>query len=500
MRHLNPRLYYNNRPTYKRGTVIRGCVFDITNKLNANSASILAQWIGGANVVRNQKIADNKIAYQNFKDEKSERPVVNQQVSYISKKPEFEFLKAVPSQIKRNAAANWMSDMQAMFKGERKAPKIKGKSKKRSCYVTSELFVADRLNDNECIIRVRRSASKKDRFNYILHVRMPFTKGDAANSLRISRQGRRFWLSMAYRKEFDVPTEQELRNSLSKMESADLVGLVEGYDIGVARQVTSSSGTVFHIRDEQAEQLKRLEARKIRYQRRYARVSRTNDKKAGTKKRKRTGNEKSLSEKLAQLDAKRARIRFNESHHISKAIAEDTPMVAGFEDINLQNLTRKPKAKQCPDTGKWLRNNARAKSGLNKVILNLSLGQIRDFSKYKLAERGKLMVKVKAAYSSQECSKCGHTEKANRPDQQTFVCQSCGYTANADDNASAVVAKRTITLILSPEFTKGVKKAKRISVTKSKERDTASLGIRGHVSRQLGRDSHDDEPNGMLTC
>ena len=480
---------------------MRGCVIDITNKLNANSAPILAQWIGGANVVRNQKIADNNLAYQNYKDKGGDKPIVDQKASYISKKPEFDFLKDIPSDIKATAAYCWFTDMQATLKGLRKKPKVKGKTKKRSCYVTSRLFAVDYLNDDECIVRIRKSAHKKDEYNYILHVRMPFIKGDAANSLRISRQGRRFWLSMAYRKEFDVPTEQDIRDSLSGLDKNELRALVEGYDIGIARQVTSSSGAVFHMGNDQAKKMELLEARKKRYQRKYSRMSRTNDKKSGTNKRKRTNNEKALSQKISHLESKRARIRFGESHRISKLIAEDAPIVAGFENINLQNITRRPKAKQCPNTGKWLHNGAKSKAGLNKAWLNLSLGQIRDFAAYKLAERGKMLVKVRAAYSSQECAECGHIEKANRPDQETFICQSCGHAANADDNASAVLAKRTITLILSPEFTKGVKKAKKISVAKSnKGQDMASLGIRGHVSRPLGRNGHDDEPNEMFTC
>ncbi|KPV54515.1 hypothetical protein SE17_03235, partial [Kouleothrix aurantiaca] len=41
-----------------------------------------------------------------------------------------------------------------------------------------------------------------------------------------------------------------------------------------------------------------------------------------------------------------------------------------------------------------------------------------------------------AAYSSQECPRCHFVSRANRPEQQTFWCQSCCLQLNADENAA----------------------------------------------------------------
>ncbi len=49
---------------------------------------------------------------------------------------------------------------------------------------------------------------------------------------------------------------------------------------------------------------------------------------------------------------------------------------------------------------------------------------------------------VKSAYSSQECSVCHYTDRANRPDQQTFCCTVCGHRLHADLNAATNIAKR----------------------------------------------------------
>src|SRR2546427_5017188 len=44
--------------------------------------------------------------------------------------------------------------------------------------------------------------------------------------------------------------------------------------------------------------------------------------------------------------------------------------------------------------------------------------------------------------SSQECSVCHYADRANRPDQQTFCCQVCGYQAHADLNAAINIEHR----------------------------------------------------------
>ena len=60
-----------------------------------------------------------------------------------------------------------------------------------------------------------------------------------------------------------------------------------------------------------------------------------------------------------------------------------------------------------------------------------------------------MLILVPAHHSSQECSECGHTEAANRTDQETFLCQRCGHADNADLNAAKVIKKRGIALIIS---------------------------------------------------
>ena len=46
---------------------------------------------------------------------------------------------------------------------------------------------------------------------------------------------------------------------------------------------------------------------------------------------------------------------------------------------------------------------------------------------------------IPSNYTSQWCFHCGHIDRANRPNQETFSCVCCGYTANADFHSSQAI-------------------------------------------------------------
>jgi putative transposase len=45
------------------------------------------------------------------------------------------------------------------------------------------------------------------------------------------------------------------------------------------------------------------------------------------------------------------------------------------------------------------------------------------------ARAGVAVIHVDASYTSQHCAHCGHVDKKNLPDQETFTCTSCGNAA-----------------------------------------------------------------------
>ena len=115
--------------------------------------------------------------------------------------------------------------------------------------------------------------------------------------------------------------------------------------------------------------------------------------------------------------------------------------------LTTARMTRRPKAKQ-DEQGRFISNKAKQKAGLNKSILNVGWHVIETYTYYKAYSSSKAVFKIPAPTTSQECAKCGHTHPDNRKTQALFVCGNCGNTDNADHNASLVIKKRAINLIL----------------------------------------------------
>ncbi|HEU5230967.1 MAG TPA: zinc ribbon domain-containing protein, partial [Ktedonobacteraceae bacterium] len=78
----------------------------------------------------------------------------------------------------------------------------------------------------------------------------------------------------------------------------------------------------------------------------------------------------------------------------------------------------------------------------NAYLRASNLAHIPKQIAWNAAKRGVQATRVKSAYSSQACCVCSYVDKKNRPNQQTFCCQVCGYTQHADRNAAWNIAAR----------------------------------------------------------
>ena len=110
-----------------------------------------------------------------------------------------------------------------------------------------------------------------------------------------------------------------------------------------------------------------------------------------------------------------------------------------IEDLKVNNMTKSAKG-TVENPGKGIK----AKSGLNKSILDQGWGKLKECLDYKLkCKYNTELGLVDPKYTSQQCSKCGYIDKENRNKQADFVCKKCGYTENADVNASYNIANRS---------------------------------------------------------
>ncbi len=116
-----------------------------------------------------------------------------------------------------------------------------------------------------------------------------------------------------------------------------------------------------------------------------------------------------------------------QGYPISRSIAKCSSTVI-LEDLKIKAMTRSAKG-----TMESFGTNVRQKSGLNREILRTGWGQLDQMLGYKCRK----VIKVTAAYTSQRCYVCGHTEASNRKTQSKFKCMPCGHADHADLNAAA---------------------------------------------------------------
>lgn len=452
----------------------RGIKIEITKLLSSETAHIFAQWIGSYGVIWNCKVAENKIAYQQYLEaqaanEPIKKPRLDQKVAHFMT-AERPWLKTVPSQIRRNAGTKYLEAMTACFRGLRKAPKFRNYSSPKNCLVTNELF--DFLFVDGQIVLSFKKTNKSKAFctlNLAKKEELPFA---APKMLWLSRQGARFWVSWSYNREVsELRSPDEILKQLKSFSPTQQVDAVLGIDVGIVIPVALSTQESVGFSQTEVKALEKKQRRRLRYQKKFSR-QRERAKQRGLKPGK---NYQKTQAKLADIQAHMGNIRKTMAHRVSKNMAEKAVEVVVAEKLQIQNMTKRPKAKQDPETQKWLVNGASRKAGLNKKILNVGWGRILNYTEYKLRERDKLLVRIAPYYSSQECLTCGYCCAENRKTQSEFCCVICGYHDSADHNAAKVLKKRFLEALNNDEFAFKAKTVKKIAIRKKKTDQAAGF-------------------------
>ncbi|MCC9706779.1 transposase [Streptomyces sp. MNU76] len=134
---------------------------------------------------------------------------------------------------------------------------------------------------------------------------------------------------------------------------------------------------------------------------------------------------------VAGLRAREANRRKDWCEKTSTMLARSYGLIR-FEKLNIRNMTRSAKG-----TVERPGRSVAQKSGLNRAILAQGWGLLRQRTGHKAPGR---VEDVPAPYTSLRCSACGWIDKNSRKSQAGFVCSSCGFTCNADTNASINIA------------------------------------------------------------
>lgn len=129
---------------------------------------------------------------------------------------------------------------------------------------------------------------------------------------------------------------------------------------------------------------------------------------------------------------RRSRNAFN--HKLSTKVVREYSGIV-MEDLKIQNLSRKPKAKKREDGNGYEQNGAKRKAGLNKSFADSALGDLISKIETKCKDTDREFVKVAAHHTTVDCSNCGAKIK-KALSQRTHRCTECGYEDGRDSNAA----------------------------------------------------------------
>jgi len=141
---------------------------------------------------------------------------------------------------------------------------------------------------------------------------------------------------------------------------------------------------------------------------------------------------KSAKRHLKRLSGRQKRFMTDVNHCISKRIVGNLDK---GDTIVLEIL-------------KGIRNKNRGKT-MNRLLSNWSFYQLNSFIKYKSVQRGIQIIEVSPRYTSKTCSRCREVYSERPKHRGFFKCLHCGYTSNADLNASFNIRNRLKLLVNS---------------------------------------------------
>lgn len=217
-----------------------------------------------------------------------------------------------------------------------------------------------------------------------------------AKNITVSSAGGKWFVSIQTEREVGEPAHP----------STSIVGV----DVGIARFATLSDGTFF----EPINSFRKQQARLAHYQR------------AMSRKTKFSSNWKKAKAKVTKLHQKISNTRRDYLHKTTTTISKNHAMVC-IEDLQVRNMS-----KSAAGSAEAPGRNVKAKSGLNKSILDQGWFEFRRQLEYKQAWQGGQVVAVNPRNTSRTCPACNHVAAENRQTQARFACVECGFEENAD--------------------------------------------------------------------
>ncbi len=357
--------------------------FKFQLKLTGSEVRNLYRFAGSSRFVYNKALALQKTRYEQG-EKKLNYAGLCKELTLWRNDPETEWLRACHSQVLQQSLKDLERAYQNFFAKRADFPRFKRRGL-RDSFRFPQGAKLDQANSRIFLPKL----------GWIRYHNSREVPGEISN-ITVSRTADKWYVS--------IQTEREVADPCHPALTA------VGVDVGIAQFATLSDGVVFPSVNSFKEHQRRLAA----YQRTMSR------------KVKFSNNWKKSQKQIGRLHHKIANIRCNYLHQTTTTISKNHALVC-IEDLQVKNMS-----KSAVGTIALPGKNVRAKSGLNKSILDQGWYEFRRQLEYKQAWFGGDVIAVPAKHTSQTCPECSHIDAKNRTTQAIFLCVNCGYTNNAD--------------------------------------------------------------------
>ena len=328
---------------------------------------------GCVRFIYNKMLADKIEFYKETKQKLNNTPA--------QYKKEFEWLKEVDSLALANAQMNLQTAYNNFFRSPKVGfPKFKSKKRNKNSYTTND------QNGTVSIVENKLKLPKIGLVKMKQHRRIPDNQKIKSATITKTRSGE-YYVSILVEYEQYIPDVQLDKNKALGLDYAS-------HSFYVDSQGREADYPKFY---RNAQIILAKEQRKLSHMK-YG-----------------SNNYQKQRLRLARLQERIANQRKDWIHKLSTQLANDYDYIC-VEDINMQNMA------QSLNLGKSTNDNG--------------FGMFRTILAYKLADRGKKLVKIDKWFpSSKMCRFCGTINKNLTLADRIWTCE-CGKTLNRDENAA----------------------------------------------------------------
>ena len=387
---------------------------------NTEQEIILNNLVGSARFVWNQVLA---ISFEMFaKDAFINATNLVNKIMDLKSNPDFEFLKTSSNAVSLQQKVRDLASAWSRFFDPKVHARLKENKKKPRKPKFFKLADGTEIQRRPLMPQFKRKSDGRDSIRLVQfdkycrvegnRVKLPngvglvtFRKSQdiigTIKNVTISKKLGHWYVSFGTERELDENPRHPATSAI-------------GLDMGISKLLTTSNGQYikpknsFKANQIKLAKLQRQLSRKVLF----------------------SQNWKKQNRKIQKLHSHIANIRHDYLHKVTTRISKNHAMIA-CEDLKVANMSKSASG-SVENKGRHFK----AKSGLNKSILDQGWGMMVDMLEYKQHWQGGLLIKVNPRYTSQTCSECQHIAVDNRQTQSKFECVKCMYVANADFNAA----------------------------------------------------------------